>query len=525
MSELNWSPAVEPTPAEDAIMERLKRTGKLFKFLRLCRHQLFDDEFQAELATMYADEPFATPPVPPAMLAMVTLLQAYEGASDASAVENSVFDRRWQLALDCADCEKPPFSQGVLVSFRYRLIEHDMDRRLLERTVELARETRGFGHSALRIALDSAPLWGAGRVEDTFNLIGHTMEIVADCAAHAAGLSPKQLRAAAKTELLGHSSIKAALDIDWDDKVAQQDALARLLRDVERLRAWIKSRISEKAKASPLREALALLDRLIKQDIEPDPDRGGHRIRRGTAPNRRISVFDGEMRHGRKSKSRTINGFKRHIATELDSGLIVAATVRPANDREYAADEAIRLDVKRLGQVSELHIDRGYLAGEWVRQLHESGICVVSKPWASNTDRFSKADFEFDFGAETVSCPGGAIAPIRRTSPKNPERATFSSSTCRGCERRSECLAPTKKGGRSLVLHPQEPLLVELRSLKRTPEGRKRQRERVAVEHRLAHVCRRQGRRARYIGVRKNTFDVRRVSAVENLFAIFREAA
>ena len=47
-----------------------------------------------------------------------------------------------------------------------------MDKRLVERTVELARETQDFGHSALRVALDSAPLWGAGRVEDTFNLLG-----------------------------------------------------------------------------------------------------------------------------------------------------------------------------------------------------------------------------------------------------------------------------------------------------------------------------------------------------------------
>ena len=35
-------------------------------------------------------------------------------------------------------------------------------------------------------------------------------------------------------------------------------------------------------------------------------------------------------------------------------------------------------------------------------------------------------------------------------------------------------------------------------------------RERVGVEHRLAHLVRRQGRRARYRGVRRNLFDLRR---------------
>jgi len=35
-------------------------------------------------------------------------------------------------------------------------------------------------------------------------------------------------------------------------------------------------------------------------------------------------------------------------------------------------------------------------------------------------------------------------------------------------------------------------------------------RERVGVEHRLAHLVRRQGRRARYRGVRRNLFALRR---------------
>ena len=41
--------------------------------------------------------------------------------------------------------------------------------------MELAARTKGFGSRALRAALDSSPLWGAGRVEDTFNLTGHAL--------------------------------------------------------------------------------------------------------------------------------------------------------------------------------------------------------------------------------------------------------------------------------------------------------------------------------------------------------------
>ncbi len=44
-------------------------------------------------------------------------------------------DRRWKLVLDCLGAEEPPFSEGTLVSFRAWLIERDLDRRLIERTV------------------------------------------------------------------------------------------------------------------------------------------------------------------------------------------------------------------------------------------------------------------------------------------------------------------------------------------------------------------------------------------------------
>jgi len=100
-------------------------------------------------------------------MATAVLLQAYAGASDAEAVELTVVDLRWQLLLKCLGADQPAFSQGTLHDFRARLIRTDMDRRLLERTVEFAR-AHGFDPKKLpkdhRIAMDSMPLEGAGRV-------------------------------------------------------------------------------------------------------------------------------------------------------------------------------------------------------------------------------------------------------------------------------------------------------------------------------------------------------------------------
>jgi transposase len=158
-----WQPPVEPSAAEQAVIKAVRR-AKLFVFLRRHRHELFDEEFQAELAETYADSPKGQPPVPPAQLALATILQAYSGVSDDEVIEAAVMDRRWQLVLDCMGADAPPFAKGTLAGFRKRLIEADLDRRLVERTVALAARTGGFGARALRAALDSSPLWGAGRV-------------------------------------------------------------------------------------------------------------------------------------------------------------------------------------------------------------------------------------------------------------------------------------------------------------------------------------------------------------------------
>jgi len=44
-----WEPAIELSKERQFIIKRLKRTRKLFAFLLLHRHELFDDKFQQEL--------------------------------------------------------------------------------------------------------------------------------------------------------------------------------------------------------------------------------------------------------------------------------------------------------------------------------------------------------------------------------------------------------------------------------------------------------------------------------------------
>lgn len=77
-------------------------------------------------------------------LAMAILLQAYAGVSDAEAVDRTACEARWQMVLGTlGEGDEPPFAQGTRSAFRGRLIKHDMDRRLLKRTVALPRASKG----------------------------------------------------------------------------------------------------------------------------------------------------------------------------------------------------------------------------------------------------------------------------------------------------------------------------------------------------------------------------------------------
>ena len=47
-----WQPPIELSPKESTIVKRIRK-AKLFVFLRQIRHELFDSDFQLELAKIF----------------------------------------------------------------------------------------------------------------------------------------------------------------------------------------------------------------------------------------------------------------------------------------------------------------------------------------------------------------------------------------------------------------------------------------------------------------------------------------
>ena len=237
------------------------------------------------------------------------------------------------------------------------------------------------------------------------------------------------------------------------------------------------------------------------------------------AKDRRISVEDSEMRHGRKSRSVRVDGYKRHVLHDLDTGLIRAVGITLANVPEASVTEAISEDLaQQTVSLKELHIDRAYLSSHLVRE-RSGDLKVYCKAWPVRiSKRFHKQAFVLDWERQIIRCPADQEVPFVPGGVVH-----FPKDTCALCPLKAQCTTSAK--GRSVSIYPDEALIIELRERQQTVQGRAQLRERVAVEHTLAHIGQWQGRRARYRGVRKNLFDLRRCAVVHNLHVLARSQA
>jgi Transposase DDE domain len=319
--------------------------------------------------------------------------------------------------------------------------------------------------------------------------------------------------AEAGVPLLGGPSVKAALDCDWDDPAARDGALGVVLGFLEAVEAFAAGQ--QVAAAPGVDAALGAARQVRDQDVALAAGQPPT-LRQGVAKDRRISIEDPQMRHGRKSRSHLVDGYKRHVLRDLDSGLVPAVGVTAANIPEAAGATQIAADLAaQQVRLAELHIDRAYLASVLVRDRRED-LEIFCKAWrVRNGPRFAKTDFTLDWGQGLLVCPAGQQMPFTPGG-----KVQFPATVCQACPLRTQCTTSTH--GRSVQIHPDERLLAELRQRQLTAHGRAKLRERVVVEHTLAQIGRWQGRRARYLGQPKNLFDLRRCAVVHNLHVIAR---
>src|SRR5664279_4397008 len=379
---------------------------------------LFPDEMFADL---FADS--GRNCVPPMIVAVVMVLQRFEGCSDREAVDRFCFDARWKYAAGGLSFDYPGFVHTVLVDMRARLAGSDDPDRIFAAVVEVAKAAGLVGR---RRVLDSTSLYDAVATMDTVTLIRSAIRgLLAACGSDL----ETELRGLLERDDGYRTAGKPICD--WEDRQAREQLIDALAKDARALLASVDGR----ELSDGVRKAAELLAAVVGQDLDEGED-GVFRIARRVAKDRIISTVDPDARHGHKTSARGFDGYKGHVAVDPDSELITATTVTAGNVGDGQAVDALLADELANAEVPStedeppagserspatpaeplsVYGDSAYGAGSVLDTLEQADANIMCKvqPPVAPAGRFAKDAFGIDLTAGTVTCPAGQTALLR----------------------------------------------------------------------------------------------------------------
>ena len=551
------------------IVGGLVPAGSVFAFLAEHRGELFDDGFIADLFPSKTGRPS----LPADLVGSVLVLKELYGLSDPQTAEALKFDIRWKVACG-RSLTQMSFDPSTLVYWRKRIAASDRPDRVFDKVAEVIAET-GILRGRRKRCVDSTVFDDAVATQDTVTQLVAAMRRVARVVAGAA-----QVIAAVCT--LDYTKAGKP-DIDWDDPAAKRVLVSDLVNDALAVLEQLTGRQAPQRDQAAA-DALGLLALVAGQDVEPaqgsDGTDGRWVIARRVAPDRVISTVDPQARHTRKSRSNRRDGYRGHLATEPDTGLItdceMTMTTGEANtdaavgvkmagrdrfhhptgtaDTEDDDDDAIDTivdaedttdveaaatadavvstadtDTEDAGDADsgdadtaaglEIYGDSAYGTGEARAAYRDDGHDMVIKPKplpSAVPGGFTLDDFIIDEPNGTVTCPNG------NTRPMSPARTVTFGRLCDGCPLRQQCT--TSKTGRSMSIHEHEGLLRAARAQAKTPQFKRDYPTRSNVERTVAQVATQNGRRVklRHIGTAANDAWLHTRCAALNLRTLLR---
>ena len=471
-----------------AFCRGLVEENTIYAFLADHREELFKDEDFADLFPSGRGRP-STPAV---LICSVMVLQALEGLSDRDAIRALRTRIDWKVACGLA-LDDPGFDFTNLTYWRTKFRHSERPQRIFD-AIRTIVEATGVLLGKHRRALDSTILDDAVATQDTVT------QLIA---------AIRRVRRAVPEA--GLVALRTASDeggkpvIEWSDTVARSELVTGLVHDAEAVLAA--------AETTPLsgeaNDAVGLLALIAGQDVEPGEEEGSWRIARKVAKDRVISTVDTQARHGHKSTAVRTDGFKAHLATEPDTGIITAVKITPANAPDGSAGVELMSDEP---DGLEVLADSAYGSGAVRTALKERHHRLVIKPLPSRSrlpGGFVRDDFSVEHIARTVTCPAGHVARLSLNGIAN------FSPHCSSCPLRSRC---TKAKARSFSVSPHDEELVAARREWRDPALRATYRlHRPMAERSISWLVAKGNRRLRYRGVERNEAWLHRRVAALNL--------
>jgi transposase len=478
---------------------------------------LFRDD---DLKHMYCPDN-GRPSLSPALLCGILLLQFYDDVSDAEAVERTMYDIRWKVALNLP-LDYPGFDPSSLSVFRRRLLGYGEERYAFDRFVEVGRAA-GFIPEMVTMLIDTTPVKGAGAVQDTYTLLRKGIRKLLKALGYHLPGKRQGLSAQVQQLVATYLDHDRKAQIDWTDPKQRAAQLQVLVREAEA----VLDLATEQTDDDEVRATGWLLTKILGDDITTD-EHGHPQMGKGTAPDRIISVTDPEMRHGHKSSAHRFDGFKVSVATEATSEMILDITDIPAagSDGKELLPTIARVEEHADVVVERVIGDGAYASGE-NRAACATGLSHsvdLLAPLRQPPDpEVDKSAFQIDEEAQTATCPQGqtvAGRPGRDQDGRPISIFYFARDICVGCPLFSRCVH-SASAGRTVRTHYYEGYLRAARERQKTDEFRDAYRVRSDVERKQAELVRHGIRDTRYMGEPKRQLQRLWTGAMVNLKRLF----
>ena len=474
---------------------------------------------------------------PAAVLLCLTFLRwSEEGMSRRGSVRRAGNDLSWRAAMGL-QVGGPTPSERTLRDFegflRQRHPATGTPRYLLlHEHIVRACVAAGISGDGAAWAMDSTPMWCYGAVKDTIRLLGDGVGMLARMWSRATGSSIEVTAADWEAPFVLAKSTKGSFDVDWRAEGACDEVVSKLatttLRVIELVQRDIQNARSSLRKA--LLRRCKHLARVVSQDMETSAD-GRLVIATRVAADRLVSITDPQARHGRKSKSKTFNGFKVHLLGDVVSGLIASAAVTSGNVHDGGpAHRLIRRAKRIIGEISRVMGDTAY-GGARLRHIVQGNcdVKLLSPPPPTGTSKSGKLGrlaVVLDFDQQTATCANGTTTADKRMSWSSEHGMHVPSyawpkEACDACPKSQACRGKAERGHR-VVLHPYEQSLREAREEWRDEEVRRAYRTRSQCERLIHTVTRAGGRRARAFGLGAAQLQVHAIVAASNLRLLAR---
>jgi hypothetical protein len=428
------------------------------------------------------------------------------------------------LPLDYEGCDASSLSR-----FQGRPITHKHERyAFFTACLGVARE-EGFLADKVTLLSDTTNAKGAGAIQDTYTLLRKGIRKLLKTMGY--NLPGKRQGCSAEIEkmLVTYVDQDHKAEIDWSDAEKRSVQLKTLVADSEAALELALQQIEDP-------EVCSLgwtISKILGDDVESTPE-GGCKIGKGTAPDRFISLYDTEMRHGRKSASKKFNGHKVSVSIDQASELIldIEDLSAPLGDGQDLLPAIGRVEEHVGVTVERVIVDGAYGSGEnraTCAERPDNPVDLISPMRHPKDPEVDKSAFSFDSEAKTATCPQGQTvsASCCHKNKKDCARTAFTfvfkRDICEACPLFTRCVH-SKTNGRTVATSFYEEYLREARQRQETDEFKKLYRLRPRIEGKLGELVHHGLRDSRYVGKPKRRLQHLCMSTAVNLKRMFKLA-